>query len=58
MNLKPTRKVGSGMMGGAVAVIAIWAIKQFAGVELPADVASAITLLLTSGPAYLIGEPE
>jgi putative flippase GtrA len=57
----PTRKVGSGALAGAVTVIAVWIIDLF-GVEVPPEVASAITLILMFVTSYFVrdsssGEP-
>ncbi len=49
----PQRKVASGAFGGALAVVILWGI-GLGGVEIPAEVASAITALLVSGIAYLV----
>lgn len=51
----PTRKVGSGMLAGALTVILSFILAR-AGVDLPADVASAVTVVLSLGTAYLVPE--
>lgn len=40
MDIRPTRKVGAGGIGGAVAVIVVWVVGLF-GVDVPAEVAAA-----------------
>lgn len=52
-DLTPVRKVGAGALGGALATIALWLL-GLTGVEVPAAVAAAITLLVTAGVAYLV----
>lgn len=37
--------VGGGL-SGAIAIIIVWAAKQFWGIEIPADVASAMAFVL------------
>lgn len=50
----PTRKVGSGAVGGAIATVIIWVITATTGVEIPAEVAAAVTVIVTAGLAYLV----
>lgn len=49
----PTRKVTAGTLAAAVSVIAVWVAGQ-AGLEVPAEVASAFTTLLGFIAAYFI----
>jgi len=49
---KPTPKVAVGTYNGALSVLTIWILHEF-GVEVPAEVASALTLLFMSTGAYL-----
>lgn len=51
----PTRKIGSGAAAGFVTVIVVWIASQ-AGVDIPPEVASAFTGLLTIGTGYLVPE--
>lgn len=44
MNIRPTRKVGAGGIGGAVAIIIVWVVGLF-GVDVPAEVAAAFGTL-------------
>jgi hypothetical protein len=48
----PTQKVATGALAGAVSVILVWALRQFAGLELPAEVASACTMVLSFAVSY------
>lgn len=52
----PTRKVGSGALAGAVTVIVLWIINTATGVEVPPEVASAITFLLMFAASYFVPE--
>lgn len=51
--LAPVPKVIAGTIAGAATVVIVWLLHQFAGVDLPAEVAAALTVLLTAGAAYL-----
>jgi len=50
----PTRKVGSSAIGGALATIVIWAINTYSGVEMPPEIAAAITTIIVALIAYLV----
>jgi hypothetical protein len=52
----PQRKVTSGAFGGALAVLILWVI-GLSGVEIPPEVASAVTGLVVAGVAYLVPSP-
>jgi hypothetical protein len=54
----PTRKVAIGGAAGAVATILVWACKAFGGVEVPAEIAVALTALITFGLQYLVPDKE
>ena len=58
MTRLPTRKVTVGAMAGAVVAIAAWASKAYAAVEIPADVAIALTTLLTFVVQYFVPDAE
>lgn len=51
-NLIPTPKVAAAGISGAITVLLIW-IAGLTGVPLTPEVASAITLLIMSGAAWL-----
>lgn len=55
--LKPTTKVTAGGLGGAVAVLTVAILGQF-GVDLGAEVAAALTTLLSFGASYLVKDKE
>lgn len=49
----PDRKVGAGALAGAVMVIGVFTAEQL-GTQIPPEVASAMTTLLTFGVSYLV----
>jgi hypothetical protein len=55
--MKPVRKVGAAGLAGAVSVILVW-VATLAGVEMPAEVAAAITAVLAFGAGYLVPDPS
>ena len=50
MNLNP--KVGAAAIGAAATLVIVFVMGQF-GVEVPADVASAMTLIVSVAAGYL-----
>lgn len=52
MTLKPTEKVQAGGYAGAAAIVLLWAAGT-AGIELPAEVAGAVTLLIAGAGAWI-----
>jgi len=52
------RKVSAGALAGALSVVLVWAVKSFGGTDLPGEVASAVTTLLSFGTSYFVSEPE
>lgn len=55
---KPTRKVGSASLAGALAVILAFVLSRYAGVELSPDATGAVTALLMGAVAYLVPESD
>ena len=53
----PSRKVNAGALAGALSIILVWAIKQYGATELPVEVASGITTIITFITSYLVPEP-
>ena len=51
--LTPTAKVTSGTAAGAVTIVLVW-IAGMIGIEVPPEVASAVTVLIGFGVAYLV----
>lgn len=52
-DLVPVRKVGAGALSGALTTLVLWLV-GLTGVDIPATVAAAITLLITAGVAYAV----
>jgi hypothetical protein len=52
INGKPIRKVAAGAIAGATITVVLWTIKSMFKVDVPADVASAMTVLLTFVVSY------
>jgi len=48
----PTRKVGTAGVTGALSIVLVWALGRF-HVDMPDEVAAAITLLIMFGASYL-----
>lgn len=42
---KPTPKVTATMVGGAFAAIVVWALNQFASIEVPGEIAAAVAVV-------------
>jgi uncharacterized membrane protein len=53
----PNAKVIAGALGGAVATIVLWLVSFYGGVDLPAEVAAAVTTIIVAIVAYLTSEP-
>lgn len=52
----PTRKVASGAIAGAVAAILIYLVQTIFNVVIPAEVASAVTVVLSFLASYFVKE--
>lgn len=50
---KPDRKVAAGGLAGGVSMLIVWGIGA-AGVEVPAEVAAAITTIVTFVTSYFV----
>jgi hypothetical protein len=51
--MKPSRKVAAGGMAGALTTIVVFIATQL-GLDVPAEVAAAVTTLFATGLAYLV----
>jgi hypothetical protein len=59
-NWTPSRKVTVGALAGALSVVLVWIANSFfmpEGKAIPAEVASAITTIISFIASYLIPEP-
>ena len=57
MNLpfsQPLDKITYGALAAATVVILAWALREFAGIDLPAEVQSALALIIGFGISYYI----
>lgn len=52
----PYTKVTAGAIAGAVTVILIFVIQTLTSLEIPAEVAAAVTVLLTFAVSYFVPE--
>lgn len=52
-NATPQPKVIAGGLAGALTVLVVYGLKEFGGIDLPAEVASAFTTLVSGVAAYL-----
>jgi hypothetical protein len=56
-NWQPTRKVTMGAIGGVpFAVLIVWALTTYGGVEVPPEVGGAIGAIATCLLSYLVPE--
>lgn len=51
MTAKPTPKVAAVGVGGALAIVLVW-VAGLAGIDMPAEVAAAISVLVTFAAGY------
>lgn len=52
----PTRKVATAGISGAVVAILIWVLQATTDVEVPAEVAAAVTTIVAFVLSYLVPE--
>lgn len=55
-NYTPTRKIQAAGIGIPVAVVLAWALREFGGVEMPAEVSTAIGGIISTVLGYMIPE--
>jgi hypothetical protein len=51
---QPLDKITYGAFAAATVVIFAWALREFAGIDLPAEVRSALALLVGFGISYYV----
>lgn len=51
---RPLNKVLGGATAGALSIVVVWAVGTFASVDVPAEVASAFTTVVSAAVAYLV----
>jgi hypothetical protein len=49
---QPLDKITFGALAAATVVILAWALREFAGIDLPAEVQSALALIIGYGVSY------
>lgn len=54
----PNRKIGSAALAGGLSIMIVWAIKQWGQVEMPPEVASGFTTVLSFITGYLVPDAE
>lgn len=54
-SLAPTAKVGSSAAAGAAVIVLVWVAGLF-GLAVPPEVASAVSVLIMAGVAYIVKE--
>jgi len=58
ISAKPVRKVAAGAIAGASITVILFLVKSLMKTDVPADVASALTVLLTFGISYMTPAAE
>jgi putative flippase GtrA len=56
--LNPTRKVSVGALAGAISAITVWALDEFVGVKLPAEIAVACTVVITFIVQWIVPDAQ
>lgn len=51
----PTAKVAAAGIGGSISIVLIWVLNQV-GIDMPVEVASAITAIVSFAAGYLVKE--
>lgn len=52
----PTNKVAAAGIGGSVSAVLIWAVTQLFTVDIPPEIAAAITAIISFASGYLVRE--
>ena len=55
---EPGRQVGAAGLAGAISVIVVWAVGEFGGVEIPPEIASAFTVVVSFICGALVKDPK
>jgi len=50
----PTNKVQAGIAAGAMAALVAWSVKQFAHIDVPAEIGVALSTLFTFIVQYMV----
>lgn len=55
----PSKTVATGSVAGALVIIIVWSVGQiWPGVDIPAEVSAAMTLLISSAAAWIVPDPD
>lgn len=52
----PTQKVAAAGIGGSISVVLVYVVQQIFNIEIPAEVASALTAIISFAAGYLVKE--
>ncbi len=55
---KPVRKVTAAGLGGAIATVIVWALKEFTNVDITPDVAAALAAIIAFAAGYMTAAGE
>lgn len=55
---RPTNKVTAGAFAGGVTAVFVWGIKAFAGIEMSAEAAIGLSVVITFAVQYLVRDAE
>lgn len=58
MNLVPTAKVTAATLAGAVTTVFVWGLKQYGNIDLPGEVAAALTTILAFAAGWITSESK
>lgn len=58
MNLVPTAKVTAATLAGAITTVLVWGLKEFVGVQLPGEVAAALTTIMAFAAGWITSESK
>lgn len=58
MNLVPTAKVTAATLAGAITTVFVWGLKQYAHVDLPGEVAAALTTIIAFAAGWMTSESK
>ena len=56
--LTPHRKISVGALAGGLSIILVWLIKAYGHQDMPAEVASGLTTVLTFVTSYIVPEAD
>ena len=52
--IKPPSTIAAGAIAGSITTIAAWAMREFAKVDLPAEVQGALTIAITAAVQWIV----